>query len=456
VDKQSVGRVIASEGGRKYTLEAREQEQKLEEKKVEEGVSGSSAGGHTEFCLNLPYSSGDEDSVGSYFMHCEEDEEERKEDGDDSMTWLSDEPAAVDITSGNRNNEGSYDKGVDLSSIAVRVTAVSGSFSRPRRVISVEETEKEEEEEELVAPAAAATSERTVEGIDFSRYAAMEDSPPGDARGFYENLHTVDDHEKEEEEEEVEVDWQSDDDEEEEEEVMEAEKEVEIGQTATDSFLKADSSASDEERGAADAITTSGGRFHHYSSSSSSQPEPSSSSELHNSNGDNSDQYQRAVHTAASMADWAGRAVRSALKGHVGASQGVLEVATVRTTTASVAASGASVGTVSSSASSSSSSSSARLVEESAVWAHHPPQFSSREQERQWEVNEECNARRALASAQRDTESLSEEMKADVLQLLQAFDLPFIVAPFEAEAQCCVLEQVSAMLTGYLLRNVTD
>lgn len=43
----------------------------------------------------------------------------------------------------------------------------------------------------------------------------------------------------------------------------------------------------------------------------------------------------------------------------------------------------------------------------------------------------------------RDAESMTEEMKEEVLQLLQAFDLPYIIAPFEAEAQCAVLEQVN-------------
>jgi len=51
--------------------------------------------------------------------------------------------------------------------------------------------------------------------------------------------------------------------------------------------------------------------------------------------------------------------------------------------------------------------------------------------------------RRKLSTHMRDTESLTEEMKDEVIQLLQAFSLPYIIAPFEAEAQCAVLEQVS-------------
>ncbi|KAJ1396369.1 hypothetical protein B484DRAFT_407341 [Ochromonadaceae sp. CCMP2298] len=44
----------------------------------------------------------------------------------------------------------------------------------------------------------------------------------------------------------------------------------------------------------------------------------------------------------------------------------------------------------------------------------------------------------------RDTESMTEEMKEDVIQLLRAFNLPYMIAPYEAEAQCAVLEQAEA------------
>lgn len=50
--------------------------------------------------------------------------------------------------------------------------------------------------------------------------------------------------------------------------------------------------------------------------------------------------------------------------------------------------------------------------------------------------------RRRLASSARDAERVTEDMKEEVLRLIQAFDFPYIVAPFEAEAQCAVLEQV--------------
>jgi hypothetical protein len=50
--------------------------------------------------------------------------------------------------------------------------------------------------------------------------------------------------------------------------------------------------------------------------------------------------------------------------------------------------------------------------------------------------------RKAMATSARDAERITEEMKEDVLRLIQAFDLPFVIAPYEAEAQCAVLEEV--------------
>ena len=59
------------------------------------------------------------------------------------------------------------------------------------------------------------------------------------------------------------------------------------------------------------------------------------------------------------------------------------------------------------------------------------------------QVEEEVgDNRRKLSAYMRDSESLTEEMKQEVIELLQVFSLPYIVAPFEAEAQCAVLEQV--------------
>jgi O6-methylguanine-DNA--protein-cysteine methyltransferase len=54
----------------------------------------------------------------------------------------------------------------------------------------------------------------------------------------------------------------------------------------------------------------------------------------------------------------------------------------------------------------------------------------------------EVVARRARKTALRDTETMTEEMREDLMHMLTAFGLPYIVAPFEAEAQCAVLEEV--------------
>jgi len=47
-----------------------------------------------------------------------------------------------------------------------------------------------------------------------------------------------------------------------------------------------------------------------------------------------------------------------------------------------------------------------------------------------------------LKRADRDDDGVTEDMKEDVIGLLKAFGMPYIIAPAEAEAQCCKLEEL--------------
>jgi DNA excision repair protein ERCC-5 len=63
------------------------------------------------------------------------------------------------------------------------------------------------------------------------------------------------------------------------------------------------------------------------------------------------------------------------------------------------------------------------------------PQFSSEFEDADTNINS------AMNKALRDTQGLTSEMVEEVKQLLDIFHLPWVTAPFEAEAQCAYLEQ---------------
>jgi hypothetical protein len=54
----------------------------------------------------------------------------------------------------------------------------------------------------------------------------------------------------------------------------------------------------------------------------------------------------------------------------------------------------------------------------------------------------------AVQKALRDTQGLTSEMVEEVKQLLDTFHLPWVTAPFEAEAQCAYLEQIGLVQGG--------
>ncbi len=183
----------------------------------------------------------------------------------------------------------------------------------------------------------------------------------------------------------------------------------------------------------------------------------------------------RAVLTASKMADWAGRAVKRALKGHLKKPTETIEVQS--SSSAAIAEDECSQTAIESKLSRAESVFNGGIAYASLLADHERPpsqlatstsaggfavsQQSSTtkaspgeaHQDYQHEMNstveisqesletDETMLRR-IANATRDTERLTDEMKEEVIHLIKSFDLPYLVAPFEAEAQCAVLEQV--------------
>ena len=53
---------------------------------------------------------------------------------------------------------------------------------------------------------------------------------------------------------------------------------------------------------------------------------------------------------------------------------------------------------------------------------------------------------------QRDMDTVTDEMKEEIVELLQAFGIPYVEAPAEAEAQCCTLENLR-LVDGVVVRR---
>ncbi len=60
--------------------------------------------------------------------------------------------------------------------------------------------------------------------------------------------------------------------------------------------------------------------------------------------------------------------------------------------------------------------------------------------------NEEQDASKAHNKAMRDAATVTDEMKEEVMGLLELLGVPYMVAPMEAEAQCAELERLNLVV----------
>lgn len=210
----------------------------------------------------------------------------------------------------------------------------------------------------------------------------------------------------------------------------------------------------------------------------------------HSKQGLSEDVARRAVSMASGMADWAGRAVQRALREHVSSSSHkhnsvhnqpsptvpdsvttMVEEDIEIITSSAIALDQLQTVTVSKDQESSivphDTDSSSSVIDEksqpsptSAQVANSPVQIDITTQQLQMtqavnsmskeeletalrdEEMYENMARRSRAMNMRDAEGMTDEMRDDVIALLNVFELPYMIAPYEAEAQCAVLEQL--------------